>query len=386
MRVLMLAWEFPPRSVGGVGRPRRRAQPRARRRRPRRRAAHAGPPGGAGGHARPRGARAAGPHRPAVAPRRRPRRPRRVGQPPPRAAGDAARAAGGPTSSTPTTGRSPGPPTRSPRCTTRRWSPRSTPPSRGRHGGRVPPGEPSTIHAVESWLAHRRRRGARQLAVHGARGRSAASSCPPERAHLIPNGIDPTWWSTGEAPGSREPLVFTWGRVQYEKGFQVLARAMRLLRSRVPRHRVRHRRARQLPPGAAVADRPGGRERHRATCPASCPTTSSATPSTAPAAWSSRRCTSRSASSPSRPWPAARRSSSPAPADWPSWSTDTGAGLLFEPGNAAELAACIELVLSDQALADEMRKHGAELLADRYSWQAIAGATASVYAGHPSAP
>jgi len=32
-----------------------------------------------------------------------------------------------------------------------------------------------------------------------------------------------------------------------------------------------------------------------------------------------------------------------------------------------------------------MRKHGAELLADRYSWQAIAGATAAVYAGHPAA-
>ena len=45
-------------------------------------------------------------------------------------------------------------------------------------------------------------------------------------------------------------------------------------------------------------------------------------------------------------WPAVRRSSSPAPADWPSSSTDTGAGLLFEPGNAAELAACIELVLT----------------------------------------
>ena len=62
----------------------------------------------------------------------------------------------------------------------------------------------------------------------------------------------------------------------------------------------------------------------------------------------------------------------------------TGAGLLFEPGNAAELAACIEMVLSDPDLADEMRKHGAELLAERYSWQAIAGATAAVYAGQPS--
>ena len=64
----------------------------------------------------------------------------------------------------------------------------------------------------------------------------------------------------------------------------------------------------------------------------------------------------------------------------------TGAGLLFEPGNAAELATCIETVLTDRALADDMRRQGAALLADRYSWTAIAGATASVYAGHPSAP
>ena len=64
----------------------------------------------------------------------------------------------------------------------------------------------------------------------------------------------------------------------------------------------------------------------------------------------------------------------------------TGAGLLFEPGNASELADCIETILTDPDLADEMRKHGAELLAERYSWTAIAGATVAVYAGHPSAP
>jgi glycogen(starch) synthase len=62
----------------------------------------------------------------------------------------------------------------------------------------------------------------------------------------------------------------------------------------------------------------------------------------------------------------------------------TGAGLLFEPGNADELARCIEIVLSDVELADDMRRNGAALLSDRYSWDAIAGATASVYARHPS--
>ncbi|MDQ3469981.1 MAG: hypothetical protein M3487_09485, partial [Actinomycetota bacterium] len=49
-----------------------------------------------------------------------------------------------------------------------------------------------------------------------------------------------------------------------------------------------------------------------------------------------------------------------------------------------ELAKSIELVLTDEALADDMRRNGAELLAERYSWTAIAGALAAVYAGHPS--
>ena len=104
---------------------------------------------------------------------------------------------------------------------------------RGQHGGRIPPGEPSTIHAVESWLAH----GSDQViapSMFMSREVLTGFELPAERIHRVPNGIDPTWWSAGEWPESRPPLVLTWGRVQYEKGFQVLARAMSTLRSRVP--------------------------------------------------------------------------------------------------------------------------------------------------------
>jgi glycosyltransferase involved in cell wall biosynthesis len=38
-------------------------------------------------------------------------------------------------------------------------------------------------------------------------------------------------------------------------------------------------------------------------------------------------------------------------------------------------------VLTDAAMADEMRRCGSALLAERYSWDAIAGATVAVYAG-----
>jgi glycogen(starch) synthase len=256
--------------------------------------------------------------------------------------------------------------------------------ARGQHGGRVPPGEPSTIHAVESWLAHR---AAEVLANSRFMVREIVGGfeLPPERTHLIPNGIDPTWWATGEEPGTREPLVFTWGRVQYEKGFQVLARAMNLLRPRVAKIRcVIGGRGSYLPELQSQIDLEGVSDMvelpgfladdqlrdtvHRAGCVV------------IPSLYEPFGIVALEALAGGAPLVVARTGGLAELID------GTGAGLMFEPGNADELAACIEMVLNDDDLADAMRKHGAELLADRYSWQAIAGATASVYAGHPAAP
>jgi glycogen(starch) synthase len=253
---------------------------------------------------------------------------------------------------------------------------------RGQHGGRVPPGPPSTIHAVESWLAHTSRA---VLANSRFMVREVIDGfeLPPERTHLIPNGIDPTWWSTGEVPGSRPPLVFTWGRVQYEKGFQVLATAMRMLRSRVPGIEcVIGGRGSYLPELQSQIDLEGVADLidipgflsddllrdlvHRAGVVV------------IPSLYEPFGIVALEALAGGAPLVVARTGG------LAELIEGTGAGLLFEPGNAAELAACIEVVLSDPDLADEMRKHGAELLAERYSWQAIAGATAAVYAGHPS--
>ena len=254
---------------------------------------------------------------------------------------------------------------------------------RGQHGGRVPPGEPSTVHAVESWLAH----SARAVLANSrfmVREVIDGFELPAERTHLIPNGIDPTWWSTGEVPGRRPPLVVTWGRVQYEKGFQVLATAMRLLRSRVPGIEcVIGGRGSYLPElqsqidVAGVADLieiPGflsdDRLRdlvHRAGVVV------------IPSLYEPFGIVALEALAGGAPLVVARTGGLAELVD------GTGAGLLFEPGNAVELAACVEAILTDPDRADEMRKHGAELLAERYSWQAIAGATLAVYAGHPSA-
>ena len=250
---------------------------------------------------------------------------------------------------------------------------------RGQHGGRVPPGEPSTIHAVESWLAH----GSRQViapSMFMSREVLSGFELPADRIHRVPNGIDPTWWAVGEWPESRPPLVLTWGRVQYEKGFQVLARAISTLRSRVPDLEcIIAGRGSYLPELQSQVDIEGVNDIvqlvgfvtdvvlrdlvHRAGCVV------------IPSLYEPFGIVALEALAGGAPLIAARTGG------LAELIAGTGAGLLFEPGNADELAACIERVLDDPGLADEMRLRGAALLGARYSWAAIAKATALIYAG-----
>ncbi|MGI9030709.1 MAG: glycosyltransferase family 4 protein [Ilumatobacteraceae bacterium] len=255
---------------------------------------------------------------------------------------------------------------------------------RGRHGGRVPPGEASTIHAVESWLAHRAAdviASSRFMLGEVVGG----FELPPERAHLIPNGIDPTWWADGCPDGPRRPLVFTWGRVQYEKGFQVLARAMRLLRpQRADLECVIGGRGSYLPELQSQIDLEGVSDLvqlpgylsddhlratvHQAGCVV------------IPSLYEPFGLVALEALAGGAPLIVAETGGLAELVD------GTGAGLTFEPGNAAQLAACIDRVLGDPQLAGEMRRQGADLLAARYSWDAIAAATSAVYLSHPSRP
>lgn len=250
--------------------------------------------------------------------------------------------------------------------------------TRGQHGGSLPPGEPSTIHAVESWLAHTSRH---VIASSKFMAQEVISGfeLPPERVRRIPSGIDPTWWSAGEHAKGRAPLVLTWGRVQYEKGFQVLAQAMSTLRSRVPGIEcIVAGRGSYLPELQSQVDIegvsdimrlvgfvPDERLRagvHRAGCVV------------IPSLYEPFGIVALEALAGGAPLIAARTGGLAELID------GTGAGMLFEPGNADELAVCIEMVLSDPDLAGEMRRAGAELLATRYSWAAIARATVNLYA------
>jgi len=250
---------------------------------------------------------------------------------------------------------------------------------RGRHGGRVPPGVAAAVHSVESWLAHRAvavMASSRFMVNEVIVGFELAA----ERTHRVPNGIDPTWWSNGQHPANGAPLVFTWGRVQYEKGFQLLAPAMSMLRGRIPGVQcVIGGRGSYLPELQSQIDLEGvsdvvhlpgflGDEQlrdmvHRAGCVA------------IPSLYEPFGIVALEALAGGAPLVVARTGGLAELVD------GTGAGLLFEPGNAAELAACIELVLTDDDLAAQMRANAAALLAERYSWRAIAEATTVVYGG-----
>ena len=57
----------------------------------------------------------------------------------------------------------------------------------------------------------------------------------------------------------------------------------------------------------------------------------------------------------------------------------TAAGLMFEPGNALQLADHIHNVLTDADVARSLSHEGQVLLEERYTWQAVARGTLDVY-------
>ena len=249
---------------------------------------------------------------------------------------------------------------------------------RGRHGGHLPPGMPAAINAAEWWLTYQ----AREVICCSrfmAREVVDGFELPMDKLHLIPNGVDPQLWApaTGETV-QREPLVLAWGRVQYEKGFQVLASAMAILRTKVPGIRcVIAGRGSYLPDLQSHIDLEGVSDivqlagfvpdtdlrtlLHRAGC------------AVIPSLYEPFGIVALEAMAAGAPTIVARTGGLAEILD------GTGAGLLFEPGSAEELAASIELVLTDSNTADSLTDTATQLLAEHYSWDAIAASTVAVY-------
>ncbi len=250
---------------------------------------------------------------------------------------------------------------------------------RGRHGGHLPPGMPAAINAAEWWLTYQ----AREVICCSrfmAREVVDGFDLPLDKLHLVPNGVDPRLWAPATPNGAgREPLVLAWGRVQYEKGFQVLASAIALLRQRVPGiHCVIAGRGSYLPDLQSHIDLEGVSDivqlagfvpdtdlrtlLHRAGC------------AVIPSLYEPFGIVALEAMAAGAPTIVARTGGLAEILD------GTGAGLLFEPGSAEELDSAIEKVLTDPAAASALTSASADLLGKHYSWDAIAVSTLAVYA------
>ena len=252
---------------------------------------------------------------------------------------------------------------------------------RGRHGGHLAPGVPEEINRVEWWQAGRSRRviTSTKLLVRDV---VDGFELDPDAVRRIPGGIDPAWWRAAGpdevAPSARTGLVLSWGRVQYEKGFQVLARAMAALRYRVAGAECMIAgRGSYLPElqsqidlagvGALVelagfvTDNELRTAIHRAGCVV------------IPSLYEPFGVVALEAIAGGAPLIVAETGG------LAELVGGTGSALMFEPGNAHDLADCIERVLTDHELAEDMVRHGQELLEATYSWDAIAGRTVAVY-------
>ena len=252
---------------------------------------------------------------------------------------------------------------------------------RGRHGGHLGPGTPTDINSIEWWQAHRSRRviTSTKLLV---RDILDGFEIDPEHVKRIPSGIDPAWWAIAagdESKIDRRPgLVLTWGRVQYEKGFQMLARAVGNLRYRVAGLEcVIAGRGSYLPELQSQIDIAGvgdlvelpgflpDNELRSAIHCAGCVVI--------PSLYEPFGVVALEALAGGAPLIVADTGG------LAELVGGTGSALMFEPGNSDDLATCIERVLTEPGLADELVRRGHELLNASYSWDAIAARTAAVY-------
>ena len=251
---------------------------------------------------------------------------------------------------------------------------------RVRHGGHLPTGLPGTVHAVESWLASRSQ-GAITTSDVMMSAVVSGLEMDGSRVMRIPNGIDAEWWaSTQHATPAveRQQLVFTWGRVQFEKGFQVLVRAMSLLRQRMPDLRcVIGGAGSYLPDLQARVDFDGVADRieligyltddvllnmlHRAGCVV------------IPSLYEPFGIVALEALAGGAPLVVAETGG------LAELVRSTGAGLMFEPGHAEQLADGIERIFTEPGLADELGRNAAAMLAGQFCWEVIAARTIDWY-------
>jgi glycogen(starch) synthase len=251
---------------------------------------------------------------------------------------------------------------------------------RGRQGGNIPAGQPSGINATEWWLTYQSRqiiccsRFMVDEVVH-------AFQLPHDKVHLVPNGVDADDWAPpmpSPRRGDDGPLVVSWGRVQYEKGFQTLVEAAARLHHDMPRLRVvvagRGSYLDELRHLAAVRDVASAVEfpgfvsdpdlrslLHRASA------------AVIPSLYEPFGIVALEALASGAPLVAA------ASGGLVEILEGTGAAQLYAAGDVDALTHHLRLVLTDPMVATNGQRAGASLVRERYSWDAIAEATVPVY-------
>ena len=229
------------------------------------------------------------------------------------------------------------------------------------------------------------------LAVHGRRGHRRRSSCRRTRSTWCPTASTRTLGRRRPADGRRgrdEPLIVVVGPGPVREGLPDAGpRARPRCATAVPGVRsVIAGRGSYLAELQATAQAVG---RGATSCDFAGFVPDDELQAPAPrghGAPSSPRSTSRSASSPWRRWPPARRSSRPRSGGLVEVIDGTGAGLLYPPGDAGALSGTLRRVLAQpDALADQQAAAFA-LLERRYTWDEVAEATVPVYEPPPPAP
>jgi glycogen(starch) synthase len=252
---------------------------------------------------------------------------------------------------------------------------------KGRQGGTIPPGQPAGIHAVEWWLTFQ---AARVIACTEYMRNEIISTftLPSNKVHVVPNGVDAAVWEPpAPAParaGSDRPLVVSWGRVQYEKGFQTLVEALPSLRPRRPELRVVIAgRGSYLGELEALAQRLG--VDHMVQFPGFVPDDDlrhllhTCSVAVIPSFYEPFGIVALEALAAGAPLVAA------ASGGLLEVLEDTGAGLLFPAANAGELGRALDRFLDDPDLVAASQTAGHDLVTKVYSWDAVAAATIPHY-------
>jgi glycogen synthase len=252
---------------------------------------------------------------------------------------------------------------------------------RGRNGGVVPTnGQSASIHSAEWWLTFR---ADRVICCSQFMAQQIADSfeVPAEKLVTIHNAVDAALWTRSIEPEPTEmagPLIVSWGRVQYEKGFQTLVEAMPILRERLPGVRVviagtgsYRAELAERAEAFGVADLvhfagfvPAD-ELAQLLQAASCVVI--------PSFYEPFGIVALETLAAGAPLVAARTGGMAEVLD------DADAGLLFTPGDAKALADAVTRTLTDADLRTRQTANGLNLVHQHYSWDAVAAHTINTY-------